>query len=89
LLDGDLDRGNAAVLTAAVIRSATVPAARLVLDLRALRFIDAAGLRALTDVARRARRQGRTVQLVHAPHHVVRLLHLTSLDYVLEVIAPD
>jgi anti-sigma B factor antagonist len=86
LLDGDLDRNNASALTAAVIRSAPLPADRLVLDLDGLTFIDAGGLRALADVARRARRQGRTLQLDNPSDHVVRVLRLTGLDHVLEVV---
>ena len=89
LLDGDLDRNNAPALTAAVIRSASLPAARLVLDLSELSFIDAGGLRALADVARRARRHGRTLQLAHPSDHIVRVLRLTGLDHALEVIPPD
>src|SRR5204862_5888441 len=84
VVEGDLDRDNAWALTTAVIRSSSVPSARLVLDLRELRFIDAGGLRALADVARRARRKGRGFQLVNPSEPVVRLLRLTHLDHALE-----
>jgi anti-sigma B factor antagonist len=89
IVGGDLDRGNAWALTSAVIRSKSSPTARLVLDLEGLRFIEAGGLRALADIARRTRRQGRTLQLAHVPDDTVRLLRLTGLDHVLEVLAPE
>ncbi|MFI7388517.1 STAS domain-containing protein [Streptomyces sp. NPDC049813] len=49
----------------------------LVLDLRALRFCDCAGLNALLRVRRAALRTGKTVTIDSAGPAVTRLLHLT------------
>jgi anti-sigma B factor antagonist len=84
---GDLDRDNAWALTAAMIRSEPVRTSRLLLDLHELRFIDAGGLRALTDVSRRARRQGRRLAIVNPPEPIARLLRLTGLDQTLDIVA--
>lgn len=84
-VEGELDRQNAWVLTAAVMRLPPSSAAQLVLDLEGLAFIDAGGLRALADVARRTRRQGRALPLSHAPEYTLRLIRLTRLERLFEV----
>jgi len=87
LVAGDLDRGSAWALTAAVIRSEPARASRLIMDLDGLRFIDAGGLRAFMDVARRARRQGYRLEIANPPEPVARLLRLTGLDQSLDIVA--
>ena len=88
VIRGDLDRESAWALTAAVIRTERVRTRRLVLDLAGLRFIDAGGLRAIADVARRARRQGRTFAIANPTEHVARLFSLTGLDKTMEIVGP-
>jgi anti-anti-sigma factor len=85
-LAGDLDRDNAWALTAAVIRSESVSAERLVLDFRGLEFIDAGGLRAIAEAGRRTRRHGRGLELANPSDHLLRLLRLTGLDQSLKVV---
>jgi anti-sigma B factor antagonist len=86
LVSGDLDRGSAWALTAAVIQAEVTQAPRLVVDLQQLQFIDAGGLRAITDAARRARRHGRGFAVANPSAPVGRLLRLTGLDQTLDVV---
>ncbi len=58
----------------------------VLLDLRALEFIDAAGLRTVIGAARRAARSGIRVALVDPAPHVRRLLVLTGVDRSVEVL---
>jgi anti-sigma B factor antagonist len=85
LVDGDLDRTNAWALTAAVIRSDKAHASRVIVDISGVAFIDAGGLRAITDAARRARRRGCDFAVANPSEHVERLLTLTGLDNSLNV----
>jgi anti-anti-sigma factor len=82
---GELDRNNAWALSEAVIRSRDARASRLVLDLSAVEFIDAGGLRALREAARLARRQRRRLVLDGPSANVVRLLRVTRLDEAFEI----
>jgi anti-anti-sigma factor len=86
LVSGDLDRQSAWALTAAVIRAQSTPASRVVVDLHDLVFIDAGGLRALADVARRTRKQGRSFAVAAPSPPVARLLRLTGLDKSFDVV---
>lgn len=85
-LAGDLDRTNSWMLTAAMIRADQAHARRLVLDLEEVPFIDGGGLRAITDAARRARRQGRDFAVANPSENVARLIHMTGLDNSLVVV---
>jgi anti-anti-sigma factor len=55
-----------------------------VLDLSEVSFVDAGGLRALADLARRSRRMRHGVVVVKPSAPVARLLHLTGLDRTIE-----
>jgi anti-sigma B factor antagonist len=83
---GDLDRSNAWALTAAVIRSDRAQVSSVIVDIGGVVFIDAGGLRAITDAARRARRRGVDFALAHPNDNVSRLLRLTGLDSSLKVL---
>lgn len=83
---GDLDRANAWALTAAVIRSDQAHVSSVVVDIGGVAFIDAGGLRAITDAARRARKHGFAFALANPTDHVARLLRLTGLDSSLTVL---
>ena len=56
----------------------------LVVDLRAVRFIDSAGLGVLVAANKRARREGRRLVLVKGPGPVANVLAVTGLDGALE-----
>jgi anti-sigma B factor antagonist len=89
VLDGDLDRTSAWMLTAAVIRCDATTASRVVVDLQHVPFIDGGGLRALADAARRARRRGCDFAVANPSEQVARLLRMTGLDNSLEVVTGD
>jgi anti-sigma B factor antagonist len=86
LVVGDLDRSNAWALTAAVIRSDKAHVSTVIVDIGGVAFIDAGGLRAITDAARRARRKGCDFALANPTEHIARLLRLTGLDNSLKVL---
>ena len=59
---------------------------RLVIDLNDLEFIDAGGLRSIVDMARKAERSGRSVQLANASATLRRLFTLTGLERSVELL---
>ena len=85
LVSGDLDRDSAWALTAAVIQAEVTHPSRLIVDLNELQFIDAGGLRAITDAAWRARRHSSAFAVANPSAPVERLLRLTGLDRTLDV----
>ena len=58
----------------------------LVLDLDELSFIDAGGLRAIVDLARKAERSGRSIQVANANTMLRRLFTLTGLERSVELV---
>ncbi len=50
------------------------------LDVHDLEFIDAGGLRAIVDMARRAERSGRSIQVANPSATLRRLFTLTGLE---------
>src|SRR5215212_10160982 len=79
-LCGELDMATAPVLARVMETAARSQPTRIVLDLTALSFVDVSGLRAILDAARRARREGRSVEIANPLPHIVRLLELTAID---------
>lgn len=78
-LIGELDRGTAGGLTFELDRPGLTDNGWLVLDLSALTFIDAAGLRAVLDASRRVTARGGRLQVISS-ESVERLLQLTGFD---------
>lgn len=62
--------------------------ARIVLDLRQLCFIDAAGLRAILDAEAASRSGGIEFALIQGPRAVQHLFELTTTDATLPFIEP-
>jgi anti-sigma B factor antagonist len=58
----------------------------LVLDLRAVEFIDSTGLRAVIAAAERAKAQGRRFVIVRGGDGVERVFSVTQLDQRLEIV---
>ena len=75
---GELDRATVPRFERAV--AALDDPGHLVLDLDELEFIDAGGLRSIVDIARRAERSGRVVQLANPNVMLRRLFTLTGLE---------
>lgn len=61
---------------------------RVVLDLRALVFIDSAGLRSILAARRRAIRWQRHLDVVCGPGQVRRMLAISRVDQLLKLIEP-
>ena len=82
-----LDAAIAKTLRAALEGIET--AARLVLDLRGLSFIDSTGLHLLVALDQRAKRDGFLLTLVAPAAPIDRAIELCGLDQVLPFVAPD
>ncbi len=87
LARGELDLATADTLRAALDRIGG--AARLVLDLRGLSFIDSTGLHMLVALHERAQREGFRLTLVAPPAPVDRAIRVSGLDEVLPFAAAD
>jgi anti-sigma B factor antagonist len=59
---------------------------RLLLDLRALEFLDTTGLARILAVRRRCRRSGRRLVIVRGPHAIQRLFAMSSTDEQFELV---
>lgn len=77
---GELDALSAPVLRQAVDAACAAGSRRVVVDLRAVTFLNVPGLRALRHARRIADERGVTLELATCPGHVARLLHLVGLD---------
>ena len=62
------------------LRAASGEARRVVLDLRAVTFMDSSGLRLLVEVQRTAEADGLTLVVVRGPESLQRLLALSGLE---------
>lgn len=67
------------------LRSTELQARLVVLDLRALTFIDWCGVHTIVDASNRAQRAGRRLVLLRAPPNVDRVLRLTGASDDLEI----
>ena len=83
-LTGELDLVAAPRLKAC-LDDALASAWLVVVDLRALTFIDGSGVVAILAADERARRSGRRLVLVHEPAQVTRLIDLAVVDDRLEI----
>lgn len=79
-LPARLDVGTSAAVRSQVHRALAENEGDLVLDLRAVEIVDAAGLGVLVGVRRRAEADGRSVVLRETPVRVERLLDATRLS---------
>ncbi len=84
---GELDLATVSKLHAAL--DAIEDAARLVLDLRGLSFLDSTGLRLLVEIHRRAQRDGFELALVAPAAPADRAIRLSGLDHALPFVAAD
>jgi anti-sigma B factor antagonist len=82
-LSGELDLGTVP-LADPELRQAQREARHVLLDLRALTFIDACGLNMILAAARRARRTGARMVVLHGSSCVSRILELTGAERALE-----
>jgi anti-sigma B factor antagonist len=85
-LRGSLDLARAYDFDDEMRRIERTAPGRVLLDLRALDFLDTAGLSRLVAVRRRCRRAGRRLVLVRGPRSVHQLFALMSLDEQFELV---
>jgi anti-sigma B factor antagonist len=64
----------------------TVQSGRLVLDLRALTFIDSAGLRMILRTWQRSREEGFALEIVGGRDQVEKVFRITGLDHTLPMV---
>lgn len=84
---GDVDIANSAELDAQLL-AASSNGGLVVVDLRAVTFMDASGLTVLLNGRRAAIGRGGSLVLENVPPSVSRILRITALDAVLSVAAP-
>lgn len=89
-LEGELDLASAADAEGRIQRAEVEGSpSTLVLDLRAVRFMDSTGLRIILAADSRARRDGRRLQLIRGPEAVHRVFRIALLDQRLEFVDPE
>jgi anti-sigma B factor antagonist len=77
VLTGELDLASVDALEARVRACRTIPAERIVFDLRPLNFMDSAGLRLMLTLRNDAMRRRQEVSLVPGQQPVQRLFEVT------------
>jgi anti-sigma B factor antagonist len=87
VVSGELDIATVPRLAQAMRENDDVGA--VVLDLRALRFLDTSGLRAVIDEDRRATADGRRLQIVRGPAAVQRVFALAGVEDRLPFVAEE
>ena len=83
-LAGELDMAGAAALEREI---GLLEANTIVVDLRALEFMDSSGLRAIATSAQRAQDAGRRFALVPGAAHVMRVFDITRMRERMEFVA--
>ena len=85
-LRGELDISTAQRVEDELARIEASRPPAIVLDLRALEFMDSTGLRTVVGADARAREQGRRLTIVRGPDAVQRIFSVTTLDERLEIV---
>ena len=88
-LEGELDTATARELRAALATAMATDATAVVLDLSGLSFIDSTGIAVFLAACHQAESHGRSFTLRHPGRMVLKVLHLTGVDRLLAVEAPE
>lgn len=83
---GELDISTAGVLRRELDALLSVPATRVEIDLSGVVFMDSSALSALVSARERAYEQAQTLALLEPSPVCVKVLHITGLDRVFELI---
>ena len=86
-LDGELDLASAPLFQAELDRAAVGGAAKLLIDLRDLYFIDSTGLRTIFSAQAHASERGQEFAVTHGSEQVQRLLAITRMGDHLRIVA--
>jgi stage II sporulation protein AA (anti-sigma F factor antagonist) len=79
-LAGEMDLANAADVERELLRAEATNAARIVIDLSELTFMDSTGIRLLITAHARSRTDGDRLALVRPPARVFRVLTIAGVD---------
>lgn len=82
-LIGEVDFGGALAVERALRQAEATDAARILLDVDALDFIDSAGLEALLRAKQRSELRGRRLRVTRGVGYVADMLRLTAFDQTL------
>jgi anti-anti-sigma factor len=85
-LIGELDHAGAGAVEAAMVLAEDTSAARILLDIDELSFIDSSGLAVLMRAQHRAAHNGSRLRMTKGVGHVADMLRLTALDLTLPLI---
>ena len=85
-LDGELDLASSPMLESEIESPEVGAAARVLLDLRELQFIDSTGLRTIFAAYARSRERGQEFALTRGSEQVQRLLAITRLGEHLRIL---
>jgi anti-sigma B factor antagonist len=85
-LRGQLDVASVPVLMGPLLAAERAGPALVVLDVREVTLLDAAGLRVFLDAARRAHLHDRRFAIARPDYDTARVLRLTGLDHAIEVL---
>ncbi len=83
---GELDIATTPALEEAIAEATSEPGASLVLDLRALTFMDSTGLRTLAQTNARAEPGGFSLQIVRGSRQIERVLQISGLEALLPLV---
>jgi len=83
---GELDLATAEQLETELKRLESTEPELVVLDLRALEFMDSTGLRVVIGANARAQERGARLVIVRGPEEVDRVFRLTRMDQHLEIV---
>jgi anti-sigma B factor antagonist len=86
-LSGELDISSAERVESELAAAERLRPEVVVLDLRALEFMDSTGLRLMVSADARAREDGHRLVIVQGPEAVRRIFRITRLDERLEIVA--
>jgi len=86
VLRGELDLSTIERVEEEIGRAELTGAPLVVIDLRALTFLDSTGLRTIVTADQRARRAGRRLVVRKGPETVHRVFTITRLDERLEMV---
>lgn len=82
-LTGEMDLANAAEVERELVRAESTDAARIVVDLTGLTFLDSTGIRLLITAHARSNEDGRRLLLIRPPARVFRVLCIAGVDQLL------
>jgi len=83
---GELDIASAPELEEAINEATAEQGVKLVLDLRALTFMDSSGLRMLAQTNARANTGGFELEIIRGPSQIERVLEISGLSTLLPMV---